>query len=64
MLNLQTALLTAENLEEKIRPASCLAYKIDPGQTQIARLDLMFVVSDSPNNENDGRVIHDMMIEV
>jgi replicative DNA helicase Mcm len=61
-LNSRTALLAAGNPEDgRFDPYKSRAQQLDLGPTLMSRFDLMFMVSDSPDAEQDREVIDHMM---
>jgi len=61
-LNSRTALLAAGNPEYgRFDPYQQRAQQIDLGPTLMSRFDLMFMVSDSPDAEQDRKVVEHMM---
>lgn len=61
-LNSRTALLAAGNPKEgRFDPYQPRAQQLDLGPTLMSRFDLMFMVSDSPDADNDRDVIEHMM---
>jgi replicative DNA helicase Mcm len=61
-LNSRTALLAAGNPEYgRFDPYQPRAQQIDLGPTLMSRFDLMFMVSDSPDAEQDRKVVEHMM---
>lgn len=61
-LNSRTALLAAGNPEHgRFDPYQSRAEQIDLGPTLMSRFDLMFMVSDSPDEDQDREVIDHMM---
>ncbi|WP_348611529.1 minichromosome maintenance protein MCM [Halobaculum rarum] len=61
-LNARTALLAGGNPEHgRFNPYQPIAQQLDLGPTLLSRFDLMFMVSDSPDEEADREVIDHMM---
>ncbi|ELY68197.1 ATP-dependent DNA helicase [Natrinema pellirubrum DSM 15624] len=61
-LNARTALLAGGNPEHgRFNPYQPIAQQLDLGPTLMSRFDLMFMVSDSPDEEADREVIDHMM---